>query len=1454
MSQTPVSEIQGQVYRIGEPVSRARTLALNRTIETGRALPLIPRLDAASQTLREAVSKLAARTRAGETLPEQGVWLVENWRFIVSEIRDVRKILKKIRLSRLPLAADGPLFGYARAYEIALEIVADGAYATLFEKTANFLTDYQSVTPLMMAELWSLDTLIRLALIEELARSASGERPSASALAPSVLITMMREAGDILWQELIEEQSRTEQILREDPAGVYSRMDFHTRDQYRHEVAEIAHRSPASEEEVARAAITLAREAARHVGAEARDAHVGFHLIGRGAPRLKAGLQHRPSLHNRISDLILEWPTAWYLIGIELVTLLLAAFLLSRLPAHLPHLGLILFLLATEPAIGFMNQLSMFIVRPRRLPKLDFAEGIPSSCKTMVVVPTLLLSEKFVEKLLADLEVRFLANRDPQLTFALLTDLPDAVDPVEDDTVVELAASGIRLLNERYASESRQPFYLFHRRREWNPQQGAWMGWERKRGKLIALNNLLRGEDDAFPVKIGDLSVLPLMRYVITLDSDTELPRGSAQQLIGTMAHPLNRAVIDPVMNVVTEGYGILQPRVGISVSSSRRSRLARIYSGQTGFDLYTTAVSDVYQDLFGEGSYTGKGIYDVDIFQKTLAKRFPHDILLSHDLVEGTHARAGLATDIELIDDYPSHYTAWSKRKHRWVRGDWQIMQWLLPRVPDYHGKMVPNPLSVISLWKILDNLRRSLLEPCMFLLLVAGWTFLPGGALYWTGAVALVTLLPVFVSGAFSLLKTPFNERWWAHLRESASGFVSGIVEVALRFIFLAHQTGLMVDAILRSVIRTTVTGRRLLEWESAAQAEFGKARPFGSIQSYLWLASPVTLGIGFLVAKINPAALPVAFPLIAVWTLSPLVALWLNSTIATRKERTRADDKPFLREAALRTWQFFDEYANESENWLIPDTVHEEDGFVAHRTSPTNIGLLLNAQLAACDFGFQSPRRAIDRTAKILGTLSRMERHRGHFLNWYDTKTLAALKPRFVSTVDSGNFAASLIATRQGLLEMIERPVIGEEVMRAIADHCRAIHQACPASQTVARLHAATIQTPGSLVEWLNFLRAASAFARQIEEECDSAESLFWSERLTQFLRDTEREIEETAPLTAIGEFAKPPALGQLPGLYDKLLSRREFEGNQELLAARERAILTLRQANSLAHQVSEWIAEMDFRFLFDTRRKLFHVGFNVEAGAVDPHRYDLLASEARTASFIAIAKSDVSQENWVRLSRSLVRVNRRRVLVSWSGTMFEYLMPLLWMANRPNTVLDQAVRGAVHHQRMFAAARRVSSWGISESACSDRLETGEYRYHAFGVPELALDPPKDHKLVIAPYASVLALMVYPRVAASNLRRQSERGWLTRYGFYEAVDCSDGQEYVVRSFMAHHQGMSLVALDNALNGRAMQMRFHAEPMVQATELILEERLPLAARVETALAPAHILPPVPEQKRAAA
>ncbi len=745
------------------------------------------------------------------------VLLHENLRLIQTAEKEVRGFSRELR--HFPLVQDGSGAECTRVAVVARTYLDRVGNRFSEETFALFLDGFQDIAFLDLGELWALKPALQLELLDRLTVSSQSW--------PALLYSL-RQIGDASWKELFEAVNPIDPILREDPAGAYAAMDFESRDRYRNAIGDLARRSELNEHQIAEAVLSQARQA--HAASDGsrfaqRRAHVGFYLIDRGLAGLKETVGYRPTFEERIKTALLRRPTAFYLISIEVFTFVVVAIMLAGVDRLTPFFaGLLLLLLpATQAAVAFVNGLVSFLVTPNALPRLDFSKGVREDCATVVAVPSLLLNEAQVRDLVLDLEIRFLANRDPQIYFALLTDCPDADGPVDErDRLVDLCSTLIEGLNRHYSGS---PFLLLHRHRVYNEKQGRWIGWERKRGKLLDFNRLLHGGFDSFPVKVGDLSVLPRTRYVITLDADTQLPRDSAARLIGTIAHPLNAAVVDEKRRIVVEGYGILQPRIGISIHSAARSRLAALYSGETGFDIYTRAVSDVYQDMFGEGIYTGKGIYEVDVFRDVLEERFPENVLLSHDLIEGAYARTGLVSDIELIDDYPSHFSAYSRRKHRWVRGDWQTLRWLADRVPDRELRLAPNPISVLSRWKITDNLRRSLQEPALVVLFLGAWFCLPGRADYWTSAAAVMPFLGAYWSLLFSILRAPRNAhalRSWA--RQTFRGFEDANASAFLTLVFLLHQALLSIDAIVRSVLRMFVTGRKLLEWETAAESSAG------------------------------------------------------------------------------------------------------------------------------------------------------------------------------------------------------------------------------------------------------------------------------------------------------------------------------------------------------------------------------------------------------------------------------------------------------------------------------------------------------------------------------------------------------------------------------------------------------------------------------------------------------
>jgi cyclic beta-1,2-glucan synthetase len=1422
--------------------------------------------------LRRTCERLLGEARQGPLAPK-AEWLLGNYAFIQSQIREIRSALPRQYWRHLPRTAGGRL----RVYALVRELL-ESAGPTLDPATlSSFFRRAQETAPLLLGELWAVGGMLRLALVEDLSEQADRgfggpgrpERPPEAMDLPHT-IGRLRSLETLSAKEFVESTSRVEEILRRDPAGVYPRMDFDTRDAYRHRVEAIASRSRLSESEVAALAVELAGE----------NGHVGAWLAGKQARALKDRAGYSAPLPVRLREAIAHHPGALYFGAGLLVTALVAVAAQVLLAPPWWALALLLVPLS-QLTVAFVNSLVYFLIPPRRVPRLDFSEGIPEDCRTFVVAPTLLLSPAGVTSLLERLEIHYLANRDPNLFFALLSDFPDSAAPQgERDGLLEVCTKGIRILNERYGSPGNTPFYLFHRDRQWNPAESVWMGHERKRGKLLDFNRLVLGRGDAFSTRIGDPSVLPSIRYVITLDSDTQLRRDAARAMIAALAHPLNRPVVDPLTRTVREGYAILQPKVIVSMESAGRSRLARLFSGQTGYDPYTTAVSDVYQDLHGRASYTGKGIYDVRAFEEVMAGRFPENALLSHDLIEGEFARTGLVTDLELIDDYPATYEAYSKRKHRWVRGDWQLVPWLRRTVPVAGGRRERNPLPLVSRWKIADNLRRSLLEISLFALLISGWLWLPGTPLLWTLAAAALLVLPAYIDLAWALPRLARSP----HRRQSLGEIVFRLAErhrdALLELVFLAHQACLMADAIVRTLVRLAVTRRKLLEWETMAQAEEASLRRRSPIERYLYAPPLIALVLAFCVpaARASDAA---ALFVLTLWMVSPLVARWLNAPPPPPAELS-TPDMPFLRDIALRTWRYFADHSTAEHNGLIPDSVQEDPPAVAGRISPTNLGLLLAAQVAARDFGYLTTSELALRLEGAFESMARMERHRGHFYNWYDTGTLVPPAPLSVSTVDSGNLAACLVLVKQACLELRNRPLIEPALLAGLRDHVLRLRHALPPHASTAsleRLLAGLARQleyePSDLFGWEAVLREAlvtiDRLRAPIEGACpEAAEAGYWHEALAARARAALAGLRTLAPWLAepvaaglrphtagadlgplFWEFERITSLADFPAQADRAARaiRARLESAQplrpslrallsgvleELPAAARSAAGLLDTLDRHAATAGALFREMDFEFLFDPSRKLLRIGYDVAADRLEPAHYDLLASEARTAVFLGIAKGDLPREAWFRLGRKLTASQSSRTLLSWTGTMFEYLMPCLFMRTHDHTLLSESIKGAVAIQQRYGRERGLP-WGISEAAFNSRDASLSYLYQAFGVPQVALKPGSSDDLVIAPYASLLALMVDAPAATRNLREMAARRWTGRCGFFESVDFCPRRvpahqgSVVVRVFMAHHQAMGLLSLANVLLGNVMPERFHADPLVQSAEFLLEERVPL-------------------------
>jgi cellobiose phosphorylase len=1361
---------------------------------------------------------------------------------------------------------------------VAARVLADWRDRNLAGEWADTMTEVAENDPksvvLAVADMVRSDPPLSTSFVAELARRLQGQSPmlampltwieqrlaehglsveyqvhqeaqlqASDQVSISNAICSLRVLAAINWRDFVERMSIVEEVLRQDPACVYATMDFATRDHYRHAVERLARHGAMDEQGVARAALALAASGGNRGDDGAPRTHVGYYLIGAGLRELERVVGYRAAAGSWIQRAIMQAPLVFYAGLIVLLTLALTWPLL-RAGAHdgLPPWALVVLavpgLLATSQlAIGLMNWLTTILMPPDMLPRLDYSHGIPASARTLVVVPSLIASDADVDDLVEGLEVRFLANRDDNLRFALLTDFTDA--PQEtlpgDAALLRHAHAQVDALNSRYANGRADCFYLLHRPRRYNAADNLWLGQERKRGKLYELNRLLRGHGrDRFALVAGDVEQLGDVRYVITLDTDTQLPRDSARQFVGAMAHPLNRPVFDARLRRVVAGHAILQPRVGVSLPSTARSPYARMFGSDAGIDPYTRMVSDVYQDLFHEGSFIGKGIYDVDAFEQAMDGHFPDNAVLSHDLVEGCYARSGLLSDVQLYEEYPSSYAADVSRRHRWIRGDWQLLPWMLPWIPGRDG-WVRNTLSLLSRLKIADNLRRSLAAPALLVLLLAGWAGL-APVLSWTVAVIMLMATLPLLSTLLGLLENSSEVRFVQHLRMAWGTSAQHLGQLLLAIAWLPHETIYSLDAVLRTLWRLLVSRRNLLQWRPSSEVARTATQRLGGLYLLMWEGPVLALAVLAELAWLRPRVLPVTMPFLLLWLVGPVLAWWLG------RPRRRAAFVParaqrrFLRRLARRTWAFFETYVGDEDHWLPPDNVQEQPvAAVAHRTSPTNMGLALLANLTAYDFGYIGMGTLLERCGRTLQTMQGLARYRRHFYNWYDTRTLTPLTPHYVSAVDSGNLAGHLLTLRAGLLTAADDPVFDPRQFEGLADTLSLLVRTDEGRGQRARIDALRAMIAGDIEASPAMLSDAMRVMRRLRVEIDAlaaqpgwpqdGEAAFW-------LAALRRQIAGLLDEFAVDDLDALDALGMPSwrGLASKAIGdEAEPEG---VRAMRQRAAARLAELHALAQRAGE-LAVMDFGFLYDRARDLLAIGYNVDERRLDTGFYDLLASEARLTSFVAIAQGQLPQDGWFTLGRLLTGAGGEPVLLSWSGSMFEYLMPMLVMPSYPGTLLDRTCHAAVARQIEYGHQLGIP-WGVSESGYNTFDVHFNYQYRAFGVPGLGLKRGLGEDVVIAPYASVMALMVAPGEACANLKRLSRDGAEGRFGMYEAVDFTparvpQGQNSViVSSYMAHHQGMSLLSLAYLLLDQPMQRCFVADPQFRATLLLLQERVP--------------------------
>ncbi|MGR2856888.1 cyclic beta 1-2 glucan synthetase [Erwinia sp. 1181_3] len=1280
---------------------------------------------------------------------------------------------------------------------------------------------------------WMEQRLVKTGITTDLLIHRFNQQLAASQLSVSNSIAGLRLLSETNWADFCEAQSLVEQMLLQDPAGIYPLMHFDTRDHYRHVIEKLARTSRFSELDVTRHVLALSQAAS----AILPQHHIGQYLIGEDRHVLEKRLAANTNWLTHLRHRFNQEPLLAWLGSLSLLTVACTAEVLHATAEQGLRWPLLLLAVPLSMAIGqvVLHLLSEATTRfrtPEPLPRMDFSSGVPAEFSTLIAIPCLLTSRQATDALLNSLEVCYLGNNSAHLYFALLTDFSDAETEhsPENDALLAWALSQVDALNRRYAAD-RPLFLLLHRSPEWNPQQGVWMGYERKRGKLAALNSWLRQPGSQFSHRVGDEKPFPArVRYVITLDSDTVLPRDTAHKLVATMAHPLNHPVYDAATGRVIKGYGILQPGLAEEIPLSGQGRYAAICSSVPGNNPYSMMSSDIYQDLFGEGAFVGKGIYDVDIFTQSMQNTCPDNLVLSHDLLEGCYARSGLLSEVLLYEKYPANYLSDVARRTRWIRGDWQLLNWLTFRVKKADGSREKNPLSTLSRWKLFDNLRRSLVAPSLLLLIFSALLLVPNPH-YWLVMLALVLLLPAALAIVQDLLFS--NRPVWQRLTAVASGTLRRLTHLILNFAILPHEAAFSLLAIVKTLWRLGVSHRHLNQWASVDPCHEGnKTSP---LRFYRAMAFNVVCGVLLpaLTARYAPLLLVFALPIGVLWCLTPLILSWLSRSPAPVAAALNAGQKRFLRHNSREIWAFFDHFTQAEENWLPPDNYQEfPQPTVAHRTSPTNIGLSLMANLTACDFGYIPAGEVLRRVSLTLDTLDKMEHYRGHLYNWYDTRTLKPLNPRYVSSVDSGNMAGHLLTLSAGLSQLRTQPVIDIDRMLAGLDdtitllenrwgqhapttlrqlhkHCRNAHE-LPAAQLLGelrkmqalslRLHPTLSEDNDPISHWIGHLQ------RQLTLFCHAWSSLLgWV---------TAGWQEATLPSLTWLSTATPAGAGT-PTVEALAAARMQIDIIAEL------------EQRLAAH------AHMDFTFLYNEVTSQLSVGYDCDNNRLDTSHYDLFPSEIRLTTYLTIATNQLPLKSWFALGRLFTRIDRDTALMSWSGSMFEYLMPNLVMPTYPGSLLKQMSLSAVHRQIEWGKQRGVP-WGISESGYYAFDPLQNYQYHAFGVPGLGLKRGLAGDMVVAPYATFLALLVAPHKACDNLVVLEKNGARGEYGFYEALDYTpsrqaSGQRFaVVRSWMAHHQGMSFQALSHLLHNAPMTDRFMAVPAFQSARLLLQERVP--------------------------
>ena len=1349
-----------------------------------------------------------------EEILASGEWLLDNIYLIEKEFKNIKHNMPKEYYNDLPSFEKLEIDNVPRILIYAKEYIKIRHCVVKEKDVIKFIKEKED--KFTIGELWAFPLMLRISILgmiskitnkmvdlqKDLAKEDSEDKDNFLEVSIeqtiSACINSLREIEGINWRNFFEETSFAEKLLKLDPADVYRYMDFKTKDYYRHRIEELSRQFQVEEITLIEKILYMARRS-KEWGKRRCRSHIGYYLIDDGVEELAERFKIQTKIKNRYSSGLYIFINIFATLGIIGLVMGISYLLgFSFTLGEYIILAILMVIPTSEIVVSIINLEVSRHIRMRYVPKLDFSKGLPKEDKTIVVIPAIIPSKERAKELMEHLEVAYLGNADPNVYYALLGDFKDSKykNLSDDKEILDEAMKETRRLNAKYFKGEKHFFFL-NREKELNLREGYYIGWERKRGKIMEFISLIKGDENtSFKEISSDISILKRAKYLITLDADTFMPRDTVKQLVGAMAHILNIPVVGEDKRI-KHGYSIMQPKVSISLESKNKSTFSRIFGGDSGVDGYSTAYSDTYQDLFAEGTFVGKGIIDINAFYDVLNDEIPEDKVLSHDLLEGSYTRCALVTDIEFIDNYPFSYEGSCKRVHRWTRGDWQLIRWLFSK-----------RLSLLSRWKILDNLRRSLLAPNLLLAVILNLTIYKGN-----GQIAMLCLLAAMMPLVFTVtdfVVTPRNK---------LMGTFKSFYEIILIISFIPYQAYLMMDAIFRTIFRLTISKKHLLQWQTAEEAERTTNNSLRAYTKRMWFAQASGIIVMLLAFGESPLVQIINLMLGILWVFSPYIAFYISLVYREERYKFKEDEEVFLRDNARRIWAYYEDFVNEENNYLAPDNYQEEPyKGVAYRTSPTNIGMGLTSNLVAYDLGYISFGGVIDRLELILNGMNKLQKFNGHYINWYDTRTCSPLWPRYISTVDSGNLLGYLWVITEALGEYKHNPLIREEEIKALKDTALLCN-------IKIEDKAISIEGYGDILQEL---------LTKLEKEEDS----YWLQKLKKeiklklayyefFFSDIKDELKEEK---------------KIPSIYELIYLLKEKENNEDSPKVKEKINVLktfLERVDNIVIELDNIMKEMDFSFLYKKERGLFSIGYNLEEKSLGNSYYDLLASESRATSFIAIALNQVPKEHWFKLSRAMTDTYKGKSLVSWSGTMFEYFMPPLIMKNYKETLLDETYKSVINAQKEFAKEKKVP-FGISESAYYHFDMAENYQYKAFGVPGIGLKRGLEDELVISPYSSLITLPFDTEAAINNLKVIKNEDTYGRYGFIEAIDYTpsrvskmdfgyDGvQSKNVRCYMVHHLGMSLMALDNTLNNNILVERFHRIPQVKATELILKESIP--------------------------